>query len=247
MEVIKTLGSVYFGNHRPWYEADDPFVENFTTSQPRLIKHHDKNNKPLAEYQLDQHGFRNSADMNAGLWFLGCSDTFGESLPQQQIFPQLIADALGCEYYNFGTPGAGIELVARLLFKLRHQLSGKKVIVLLPSLLRYETIVRDLYKCMVPANTEYLAHLPVTGNPEKHIQHKVLFATMLLKSLVEKHDCSFFHFHPYENAMEEAFRNQLGSRAIPVSLLLDRAADGKHYGPLTHQAVAEFMLEFLRQ
>jgi hypothetical protein len=45
--------------------------------------------------------------------------------------------------------------------------------------------------------------------------------------------------------MEEAFRAQLGSRAIPVSLMLDRAADGKHYGPLTHQAVAEFMLGHL--
>lgn len=245
MEVIKTLGSVYFGSHRPWYETDNPFVENFISRQPCLIKHHDKNNNLLAEYQLDQYGFRSSANMSANLWFMGCSDTFGEALPQEQIFPQLVADTLGCEYYNFGTPGTGIELVARLLFKIRHQLSGKKVVILLPSLLRYETIIRDLYKCLVPHNTEYLAHLPITGNPEKHIQHKVLFATMLLKSVVEKHDCSFFHFHPYENAMEEAFRAQLGSRAIPVSLMLDRAADGKHYGPLTHQAVAEFMLGHL--
>jgi hypothetical protein len=184
--------------------------------------------------------------MQDKLWFLGCSDTFGESLPQQQIYPHLVADALGQSYYNFGTPGASVEIVAKLLFKLRAHLPGKKIVVLLPSMLRYETIVDGKFKNLVPRNNDYLDYLPQRGM-EDHLRHKILSAVMLIKSLTDAHDCNFFHLHPFENDMEEEFRNQLGSVAIPQTLMIDRAADNKHYGPATHQAIADFIRVFLLQ
>lgn len=244
MQVIKTIGSVFYNGYRPWFETDDPFVEQFQIKEPCIIQQYTKENKFLAEYQLDQNGFRNQHSLDAKLWFFGGSDIFGEALPLQQIYPQLIANALGCEYYNFGTPAAGVELVARLLFKLRNKLADKKIIVVLPSFLRYETCVNGQYKCLVPKNTDYLDFLPESGM-EDHIAHKMLYATMLIQSLTEKLDCRFFHFHPNENAMEDKFRNKLGSLDIPNSLHLDRAADNKHYGPLTNQATAEYILKSL--
>lgn len=244
MQVIKTIGSVYYNGYRPWFETDDPFVEQFQTKENCIIQHYTKENKFLAEYQLDQNGFRNQHSIDSKLWFFGGSDIFGESLPIEQTYPQLIADALGYKYYNFGTPAAGVELVARLLFKLRNQLANKKIIVVLPSFLRYETLVNGRYKCLVPRNADYLDHLPESGM-EDHISHKMLFATMLIKSVTEQHNCAFFHFHPNENIMEDAYRDKLNSIAIPVSLHLDRAADNKHYGPLTNKATADYILETL--
>lgn len=247
MEIIKTLGSVYFGSHRPWYETDNPFVEHFQLRQPCIIKHHNRANEPLAEYTLDQFGFRSVASQDAKLWFMGCSDTFGEALAQHEIYAQQVADALGCEYYNFGTPGAGIEIVAKLLFKLRNKLAGKKIIILLPSLLRYEVLMNKKYRSLVPNNADYLDNLPSTGDPESHLEHKILMATMLVKTLTENHDCSFFHWHPGENVMEETYRTVLGSLAVPKNLMLDRAADDKHYGARTHKGTAEFMLAHLKK
>lgn len=246
MEIIKTLDTIWFGGHKPWYETDDPFSDQFQVRKPCLLRHHNRNNQLLAEYILDSRGFRGTGSIQDKLWFLGCSDTFGESLPQQQIYPQLVADALGQSYYNFGTPGASVELVAKLLFKVRAQIPNKKIVVLLPSMLRYETIVDGKFKNLVPRNSDYLDHLPQTGM-DNHIRHKILSAVMLIKSLTDAHDCSFFHLHPFENDMEEEFRNQLGSVAIPQSLMIDRAADNKHYGAATNRAIADFMLKFLRQ
>jgi hypothetical protein len=244
MRTIKTLGGIFNSTNPPWYAKDDPFSEEFLQREPLLVRHHDRSNQLIGEYEIDEQGFRRAGPMSSHTWFMGCSYTFGEAMPREQIFPELVAASLGDGYYNFGTPGASMELVARLLFKLREHLPSKRVIVLLPPMSRYETLVDGTFYNLVPNQPNYVEHLP-DRNMSNHLRYRIMKAAMLMRSVCDGNDCHFFHGHtgtPMENGQEDGYRSQLASSGMPASLMTDRAADGMHYGQQSHRAIADFML-----
>jgi len=123
-----------------WYRRDEPFSENFNASDPYEFKHIFEN-KFSVIYHIDKFGFRNYNEMNGNFWFFGCSHVFCEALEYEKSFPYLIAKEFHVPFYNFGTLGGSIDLIARLLFKLKNKLKDKTLIIFLPQHSRYETLI----------------------------------------------------------------------------------------------------------
>lgn len=248
--MTKILGGPYGHGFMPWYSEDDPFDANFHVRVPDTIRHYDTNNRFLAEYHINEHGFRAADGIDSPLWFLGCSHVFGEALPVEETFAHIFAQVQAQEYHNFGTPGASTELLARLLFKLRSRLATHTTVVLLPLPARYETIVDGRFTNIVPNHSNYLDLLP-SQQLEGHMRYRSMSAVMLIKSLCEHHDCHFFTYSDPGSAWHQhedlGFREQLSATAIPVDLIVDRAADGRHYGKQTHENIAKYMLDHVHQ
>ena len=243
MKTVKSLGRMFGNGTQPWYMKDDPWSD-LSSCDPYVIQHHDMRNKFMAEYQLDEFGFRQANGLDSKLWFFGCSITFGEALPVTGIYPELLSRALQTSHYNFGTPGASVELIARLLFKLRAQLKDHTIVILLPPPDRYETIVGNQFHSMVPTNDRYMDFLPM-NEIDGHMRHRCMMAIMMISSLLAGCKHYIFTYSTYDSTSYEDFVKQLAAHPVPVDLIIDSAADNSHFGPLTHARLAEYMLPYI--
>lgn len=73
-------------------------------------------------YDINQYGFRYKVDnKDKTICFSGCSMTFGQGLPEEKTFPQLVTKMLGSEWQciNLGLPGTGPDIqIANLVWAI---------------------------------------------------------------------------------------------------------------------------------
>lgn len=66
-------------------------------------------------YSYNQYGHRskniNDIDLDNYILFTGCSHTEGVGLELEKTYPYLVAEKLGCDYYNLGLGGSGIDVI----------------------------------------------------------------------------------------------------------------------------------------
>ena len=133
----------YAGRTLEWLDSDDynlwrqnmrdidrrPVLERFGWDKPGVIT-----------YSMNSHGFR-SVEFNQepGIITLGCSFTAGIGLPNDQIWPTIVAQLTGCQVWNLGIGGAAMDTCFRLLYNYIDKLNVTAVLLLQPSPLRFET------------------------------------------------------------------------------------------------------------
>lgn len=222
-----------------WSLNDNPLSCEFNTSEPYDFIHKFENKKKVL-YHIDQYGFRNYNSMDSKLWFFGCSFTFCEALEYEKSFPYLISQQLNMPFYNFGTLAASIDLVTRLLYKLKTKLSQKTIFVFLPYSKRYETLINNKLYNMFPSHSEYMENLPYK-NIEDSLQYRLIKNVMLIKSLSENID---IHFFTFEN--NDILNNNLKINLINPDLHVDAAYDGTHLGEVTNKNIANLMLNSIK-
>lgn len=222
-----------------WYRNDDPFSPDFKEIEPYEFIHKFKN-KSSVSYVIDKFGFRNINKLESKLWFFGCSLTFCESLDLEKGFPYLISQELNMPFYNFGTLGASIDLIAKLLYKLKDSLIDKIVIVLLPTTSRYETLINKQYHNFVSNHENYLENLPIKHFNDS-LSYKLLKNIMLLKLLTSDINIHFFSF---EN--NEMLNQNLKINLLPDELHVDYANDDSHFGEITNKNIANFILNVIK-
>lgn len=219
----------------PWYKKDNLF-EPLKNIEPYSFIHHLENNTKV-KYLIDEFGFRNFNNIDSNLWFFGCSLTFGEALDYEKTFPYIISNKLNVSFYNFGTCGASIDLITRLLYKLKNKFKEKTIVILLPHSSRYETLIDNQYYNFVSNHTEYLKHLSI-HEPVDTLKYKLLKNIMLLKLLTENTNTHFF-----TNEDNEILNTNLNIKKINDEIIVDYAPDNNHYGEETNKNIATLILD----
>ena len=66
-------------------------------------------------YSFNEYGHRckniKDIDLNNYVLFTGCSHTEGVGLELEKTYPHIISSELGCDYYNLGISGSGIDIM----------------------------------------------------------------------------------------------------------------------------------------
>ena len=66
-------------------------------------------------YEINENGHRcksiNDINLDNYILFAGCSHTLGIGLELDKTYPFMVSHLLGCDYYNLGMPGAGIDVL----------------------------------------------------------------------------------------------------------------------------------------
>lgn len=99
------------------------------------------------EYSYNSDGFRSDDFVvNADTLFAGCSFTFGTGMHQKSIWSKLIAEEMGVEHYNLGSPSSSIPAIVYSLFNYFQKYGNpKNLICLFP----------DFYRMQVPINYNF--------------------------------------------------------------------------------------------
>jgi hypothetical protein len=222
----------------PWFFNDDPFSPDFKKQEEYKVIATWGNNS--VAYNINEFGFRKSNSLDSKLWFFGCSHTFGEAL-QLEYFAEIVANELQLPFYNFGTPSASVGLIARLLYKLRDQLVDKTIIIQIPSLTRFEIIDSGVFKSTFPHAADYKDRLPAK-DINGFLDYTLLQNVMLIDSLTKNCNRHVFAFENH-NYLERLSTIQIGHS---VNNIVDLAADGNHYGSISHKNIANSILNKLK-
>ena len=72
-------------------------------------------------YTVNKYGYRcpsfSIKKTKKRLLTVGCSHTFGQAQPENEIWPRIVADELELELYNLGVPGGSSDTVYRVINK----------------------------------------------------------------------------------------------------------------------------------
>lgn len=238
---MKTYTSVkVYGFNVPtaWYFKDNPFDENFNQQEEYIVQHLLKNKQKI-QCHFDSNGFRKSDSLSdSKLWFFGCSHTFGQAMNYEDCFATITAKELNLPFYNFGTPGASINLIARLLFKLRNQIKDKKIIILLPRYTRYETLIDNNFRNLNPIQEEFKDYLPI-NNIDGFLEYNTLQSVMLIKTILT--DCQYTIMIDYQSKNFDSLKP-----TNIENLIVDVSGDGYHYGIETNKNIANFLINRLK-
>lgn len=96
-------------------------------------------------------------DLDNYLLFTGCSHTEGVGLELEKTYPYLVADMLGCDYYNLAVGGSGIDVLTHNLTMWQKRVSKKPkaVVILWPHETRFVTKNKDQIFLNLGTDTNY--------------------------------------------------------------------------------------------
>lgn len=148
-------------------------------------------NKPIT-YRYNENGHRSRplAELNLDNYILvtGCSHTEGVGLAVEDTYPHLIADKLGCDYYNLAIGGSGIDiLVHNLILWLNKVKTPPKALILQwPEPIRFSLNTLDVNRLVDPqvlsnfANNDEVAKFMILGdsidffNSQKRLNYELI-------------------------------------------------------------------------
>jgi hypothetical protein len=169
----------------------------------------------------------------SGIWCLGDSQTVGMGVSRTQIWPTLLGNTL-----NLAIAGASNDTIARTLCSAMQHKKPKAVCVLLTAPNRREIINQIGRATLFP--------------------HSMNFVKGINPALFEEFLISTDPVSDSVNREKNILVIELCCKATGVPCVIadfdvsmqdvvaqDRAADGLHIGPITHQAIAKFFNEKL--
>ena len=125
-----------------WCDMDDAqlWQANMNNSATRKLLEINGWDQPnTITYNFNSHGFRcTEFDQEPGIITLGCSFTGGVALPEDKIWPTLIAKQLNLKLWNLGVGGASMDSCFRLLNHYISKLNTQMVLFLTPPPNRFE-------------------------------------------------------------------------------------------------------------
>ncbi len=203
--------------------------------------------KPVEiEYKVNRNGFRcNNFTNDPGIVFVGCSNTYGTGMHLQDIWPSLVSSYFNCESWNLGTPGMGLTMSTFYLTNWYEDIPTPKAIVVLeppPDRIelyhfKNEQFQVDILKNLLDMHETHplvdclYSSLPFTSaiNYRLNIQSLKLLAKHWNVPIVTK--------TLFESANNIKIKPESSS---------DFARDLMHFGKNVHSAIAEKMIEALK-
>jgi len=165
----------------PYYSAELDYIT------PYEIEHADKWPGEHFTYKLNKYAFRNDVDImpnQIDLAAFGCSFTFGVGLPNQLIWPHLLAKELNLSYLNFGVGGRSIATCVDLFLIVSKHIKIDKAVFLFPSIERLQ-----IAKKYPDWDSNEVFHLSVMGNYESkenkffELDEKIIYRALPIEEM----------------------------------------------------------------
>jgi hypothetical protein len=85
-------------------------------------------------YKINQYGFREErVDQEIDTGAFGCSFTFGQGLPSNSLWHQIIAEKCNQKIFNFGVPGCSAQSILEIFCIVSKHIKMRNALILLPS------------------------------------------------------------------------------------------------------------------
>lgn len=221
-----------------WVPGDS--LENYSLNvrkQPDDWYYKDRN----ITYSFNRYGHRckdiEEIDLSNYILFLGCSHTMGVGLELETTYPYLISKEIGCDYYNLGLAGTGIDVLEYNLISWINTVNStpRAVVIQWPDFTRfisYNTKNNNFIECGTWTKEKDCHKFIVTSEKCGFLNSKKILTMKLIENLVKVpvHQC-IFTSHPSFNAHNLYLRK------------IDLARDLSHSGIKSHQAWSEMLVK----
>lgn len=213
-------------------------------------------------YRFNSLGFRSNEILpkTACVVTFGCSHAVGVGVPEEKRFGDIIANKLGYNPYNFGVSGADFYIILHNILTFvennLHNLNVKYIIILWPEIARFSWFAKDLNEKNF-ITTEVPRSIKKDSwqenfiiNWQKYVAVPYLFNSIRSVDTIFK-NLQIPVFQQLSNNL--LVENEIASLRYdtgiynPInqySLAWDRGRD-THFGPLTHQKIADSFLQFI--
>lgn len=190
--------------------------------------------KKKVTYRINKFGFRsNEFTDDSGVLFLGCSYTSGIGMPEDEIFPTLVAKELNLNCLNLGVAAGSNDTCFRIGSYWIPKLKPKIVVLISPHQWRFEIIDKNCNPEASPVEKMYKDWFTQELNQQLFLQ-KNIYALQYISSTVNAKFCLTYAdtvFIPTEEPTQ--------------SLLTDVGRDLGHPGVKHHQNAAKNILKNL--
>lgn len=185
----------------------------------------------------NDYGFRDTADRKTWSDFrqsvvvIGCSQTFGWGIDYEHTFTHLLEQKLGRQVVNLGIPAVSFDTVWLLSIELRKRYKPWSVVINWPDVMRYREWHTG-HDCMLTRpvmNRDNLLREFYLKSPE--FKEKIAMSQMDSTDLMWSNQTKYFSI---------SWSKSVGHRARQFEKI-DKALDGKHWGPKTHASVCDWL------
>lgn len=214
------------------------------------------------DYKINDLGFRNFKKNEIDIGAFGCSFTFGQGMPNELLWHQLLANELNLKISNYGIPGASIQTCVDVFAIVSKFISMSKAVFLLPSYNRIQLTKYSannklgLFSC-IPGITSKLGSSYGLNSediikvlPDEEVVKQTKNSLYLLDYLgkirnIEIH-VSSWDKHTYDLL---TLLNLENIKLLPVwftpdTLIWDKARDKRHPGPKHHKYFVNSCLNY---
>lgn len=193
-------------------------------------------------YKINKYGFRTKdwTDNKEECYVaLGCSHTYGQGVPEDSRWSNLLEQHTGVTIYNLGLGAGSRDTITRLMIGWLEEIKPSKIFVLWPGEHRWEVGLRDRIKSYTPSTVHSIVNrepnrwdsgyiLEYLGQ-EYNAEVNKIRNDYTFKGLCEEHN-----IEPYTLKYSD-FQN----------IDCKTARDGIHNGVLFHKAIADEFIKTL--
>ena len=203
-------------------------------------------------YYINDIGFRGtypSVDDKKLMAFFGCSITFGQGLPEDKIYADLIARHYNKQYLNLGIPGAGCHRIALTFSAAVRVWDIETAVIMLPPFRRFHYCddANHLQSILLTSTEEQDDLETIRKDIVKHFSDQFL-ASQAIDAIQWIIDIAKSKQIKLVLATWDLETRQLVNLAFDLDTLvfniIDRARDG-HPGIESHQAFADTVIKSL--
>jgi len=226
------------GSEREWFGNDshDKYLKNLNEKRELLEKNNWIDSK--FTYKFNSNGFRCEEFTNdPSVLFLGCSNTFGDGLPRENRFTDIVADQLKLKCVNLGQSGGSCDSSFRIAHHWIPKINPNIVIFLEPPGIRLELILENDMVQLSPIwatsstpfgrkSSKYIDYLQDWSATDYNHNLNSLKNKLAIETICQSRNIKFMHYK---------------FTAI-YSVEVDKARDLSHMGRKTHQLFAEKVL-----
>lgn len=240
-------------------------VTNVTYFSPADYLNHASWKHGNFDYTISELGLRgNSIPKSIDLAAFGCSFTFGQGLPVEMLWHEIVAKNNNLSVYNFGQPGAGIKSITDIFTLLLNHVDIKHAVFLLPSYHRLQIAAKSKFSDqvdLVPLIPNYISRLETNFE----IDGKAVYSAMTDEEMLKTFkDCIYLieelashagiktYFSSWCNDTYK-FMEHINYRSVllpqwisSAELQNDVARDEQHPGPKHHIKWANEIMSYIK-
>lgn len=217
------------------------------------------------KYDISELGFRGSDLPNkVDIAAYGCSFTFGQGLPIDEVWPNKLATQLNRTHYNFGQPAANIRSIANMFTLSTSHVDATSAIFLLPPYHRTSIAAKSKFSeaiSLIPIIPGYLSNLEKNFELDSEQLYKALTDEELITQFRDYLNLIVFvgklrnikmYFSSWDEVTYKFMRDMnLGDMLLPEwtstqELLGEYARDGSHPGPKHHAHWTSQIISYIK-
>ena len=261
LDDLKTFSIVT--TRKDLYIENDRNVHYFS---PLDYTHRDTWKHGDFSYDISKFGFRDKSNIPAeiDITAFGCSFTFGQGLPKNVLWHQVLGEQLQLSTYNFGQPAASVKTTLDIFSVMCNHTTIKHAIFLLPPFFRLQIASKHKYSDnveLIPIIPNYSSNLESSymldasaiykSLPNEELCKNFKDNVYLMEYIAKKNNIKIYYsswdYSTYEILLQMHFRNAILLPPWLDHTTPDFARDMLHPGPSNHHKWAQEIKPYIIQ